>query len=168
MAAHAETQLHAVGGARAAPKFKVVAEWQAFHGECSVYVSDFAVYWFEFTTLQWLAEKLPQVLRRLADFPVDIAGRTACEALVGRKIFYREIPAVIEDFEGERGLILIRADNEEKSFPPLPWIPPDDLIKEHRIRVDLFDPQLWWFRKEALWGIQNSMTRSGAAKTGRL
>jgi hypothetical protein len=131
-------------------KYRVVADWQNYDGDCSIFINDFQVYIFKYHSLSYLAGRLPVVMKGLCDFPVSLDGRTACQELLGRKIWWREVPAVIENFLGESGTIQIRADNEEKLFPHYPWTAPedrDDRERNYRINVDLFDPQLWWFRE---------------------
>ena len=120
-------------------------------GECNFFINDFQVYTFPFYAMEWGLGRLRETLRKLSDLPVRVNGRKDCEALLGRLIWWREVPAVIENFDGERGLLLIRADNEEKLFPHYPWTEAeyrDDRERDHRIMVDLFDPSIHWFRSE--------------------
>ena len=68
------------------------------------------------------------------------------EDLINRKIFYYGVPAVVTDFFGDQGNIMIKAE-EGQEFPHQPW-QDDELDDEQYIEVkdDILSKHIWWFR----------------------
>lgn len=68
--------------------------------------------------------------------------------VVGRKLYWRDTPAVIEYVIMEQGCIVVKPDGVEK-FPDHIW---DDeewmkLEDPKSVKIELIDPHIWWFRK---------------------
>jgi hypothetical protein len=69
------------------------------------------------------------------------------EAIVGRKVYWRDQPAVITSFIGDQGCVILKAD-------PGPWIMPawrvEDYLThsdyEDDVKTNILDPNIWWFR----------------------
>src|SRR5258708_30184030 len=74
-------------------------------GKVRIWMDDYQIYMFRFTRLDSALFKLVQVLDRIANFPVPLRHRQDCEALIGRKVYWREIPAVIKYFDREPGIV---------------------------------------------------------------
>jgi hypothetical protein len=68
------------------------------------------------------------------------------EKLVGRKIFYREKPAIVESLIVDQGCIVVKADG--CTFPKPIYKEEDDTYEENEyVKVEVLDSNIWWFRK---------------------
>jgi hypothetical protein len=69
------------------------------------------------------------------------------DKLIGRKIYYRETPAVIDSVILEQGCVMIRTEDGQK-FPEPCWRKGEDFgpEPESRIKEDVLSPHIWWFR----------------------
>lgn len=69
---------------------------------------------------------------------------------VGRKIYYRGIPAVVTRFLKEQASVMIKAEDALVSGP-LPIYPFEigiALNKDNELKVDILDPDIAWYRGE--------------------
>lgn len=124
------------------------------HGavRCEISYANYRVYRFYSSDMWEAVVKATTIIPKLEKFPVPIWNRSDCECLLGRKVWYREMAAVIQDFDGERGTVTLRPDNAEKVFVPEPWTGAHDhVIHEtlwnQSIKEDLLSPQIYWFRE---------------------
>ena len=70
---------------------------------------------------------------------------------VGRKIYYRGIPAIVTRFLKEQASVMIKAEDALVSGP-LPIYPFEvgvTLNKDMELKVDILDPNIAWYRGEA-------------------
>lgn len=124
-------------------------------GDCNIYFNEHQVYWFPFTNSYAAVEQLQRVLHGLKPLHGLLRDRkTVLEKVLKRNVYYREIPAIIDEFQGDQGRVLVRADNLQHRFPVEPWLyeidysgatPPQPQYREY---VDILNPHLWWDRKE--------------------
>lgn len=116
-------------------------------GEVKIFFSDYQVYRYEFRETLSAVMRLVQVLDSLRSFPVPIWSRERIEThLLNRAVYYREFPALVTDFDGTRGDVLLVADNSEKLFIKEPWFEPE--VKGFKVlREDLLSPYIHWHRK---------------------
>lgn len=66
----------------------------------------------------------------------------------GRKIFYRDTPAVISRVILEQGSVIINVDGAER-FPDYAWATEEweKLEEPDSVKDDIFSPYIWWYRK---------------------
>ncbi len=104
---------------------------------------------------------------KLDDFVIGFHQTDWLQQIEGRKIWWRNYPAIIKDFVSPRGCVTIIPDEKEMSkkfnikqqkhylehnkvyFPAARWEKEDfgnDFSEEHSILTDLFDPNIDWFR----------------------
>ena len=85
--------------------------------------------------------------RRLELLPVRIYSREDVhDRVLERPVFYREIPAIIADFDGEKGRVMLRSDEpNHKGFPPEPWDDPN-IGNSQDVWEDLLSPKIVWHR----------------------
>lgn len=128
-------------------RIEIVKQHGSIDGTVKIFSDDYQVYGFKFTTFEGAISKLAKVRELLDRFPVSLGGRADCEILVGRKVYWREFPAIISDFDGERGRVRLTADNTEKCFVVAPW--ERDEKPDHFAMVweDLLSPKIYWFRE---------------------
>jgi hypothetical protein len=69
------------------------------------------------------------------------------ERLIGRSIYYREVPSVIRRLILDQGCIMV-ATADGKPFPaPVYRDHDDDDDCESEIKTSVLDPNIWWFRE---------------------
>ena len=89
--------------------------------------------------------KAREVLLELFELPVQL-WQPDFDGLVGRKIFYRNHPAVVDDYWPDQGCVYVRS--EEGLFPAAPWDPePIGAVKD-----EILSPHIWWFRGPRMCG----------------
>lgn len=112
-------------------------------GDAKIFFNEFQVYGFPFAVnaVDFAIKRIGQVLGELRSLPVRLDGRESCEALLGRHIYYREQPAIIENFDGVGGMLRIRS--EIGLFTLEPWAS-DDAEPQYRLDVDIISPHIHW------------------------
>lgn len=120
-------------------------------GRARIFLNHQLVYGFFFRNPEEALERAKTTLRQLKDFgPIKKWCREEIEQqLVGRKIFFRECPAIVESFIGEEGSVWIRADTPSGAFP-IPCCARDQVQAggDSRLKEDLLSPHIWWWRSD--------------------
>jgi hypothetical protein len=128
-------------------KDRLVFERQGDRVEAKVYFNDFQVYRFYSPNMTEALDKMRPVMRRLTTFPFPIFDRTQIqENLIGCAVWYREIPAIVRDFDGYSGRVRVVPGNSEGVFPPEPWDEPGEPITGLGVWEDLLSEKIYWFR----------------------
>ena len=88
------------------------------------------------------------MLYRLREHPVNFTMRNWRDELLGRKVLYREQPAIVDSIIEDQGCIMIMPENGAFTTPA--WhdgedgmCPPDC----SSAKCEYLDPNIWWFRK---------------------
>lgn len=90
--------------------------------------------------------KAHSILGQLYEHSSNWLSKRDREALRGRKIYYREVPAVIERLVTDQGCVIITTE-DGKPFPLAVWAKEDDDDEiESSIKVEVLSPHIWWFR----------------------
>lgn len=83
----------------------------------------------------------------------DVAGgdwliKERRENLLGRKLYYREHPAVVERLIVDQGCLILRTE-DGKPFPPPVWRERNgwDDDDDNTVKVEVTDPNIWWWRE---------------------
>lgn len=96
--------------------------------------------------------RLPMILAALSAHPTELwKGRSEqFPELIGRKVYWRNQPAVVRDYLPEQGaVVIVHADGEPFETPA--WrkesgaSEPDD---ETMVKVELLSEEIWWYRKK--------------------
>lgn len=67
--------------------------------------------------------------------------------LVGRKLFYREHPAIVERLIVDQGCLILHAEGG-RPFPPPVWRERgEEDEQETSVKVEVTDPAIWWWRE---------------------
>ena len=94
------------------------------------------------------------IISKLSDSPSNWVIKEERDKLVGKKIYYREYPAIIESLIVDQGcLIIVPAYG---SFPtPVYALENEDSINpdnKDRVKVEVISPHIWWFRNKLFEG----------------
>jgi len=128
-------------------KDRLVFERQGDRVEAKVYFNDYQVYRFYSQGMPEALDKMKVVMRKLTEFAFPIFNRQQVqENLVGCLVYYREIPAIVRDFDGYQGAVRLVPDNAERVFPPEPWDGDVEPIGEVGCWEYILSDKIWWFR----------------------
>ena len=118
---------------------------------CKLFKNDFQVYGF---TTHYMHNALSQIgekerkLELLAGIVRINSREDVNERVIGREIYYRELAAIIIDFDGENGRVRVRSDHPGiHGFPPEPWV--ESGVTEQDVWEDLLSPRIHWHREAA-------------------
>lgn len=134
-------------------RFRMTEKWEITKlsdgtAEVRCFRDDFQVYKFGMASLIAAAAVLGGKIHALHILPALIFNRDDVHRdVIGRAVYYREFPAIIQDFDGENGRVRLRSDSPHHiGFPPQPW---DDLLSENDQDVweDLLSPHIHWHRE---------------------
>jgi hypothetical protein len=102
------------------------------------------VYEFGGREPEYVLLRAHHMLGVLKDHPSNLLVKKERERLVGRKIYYRDHPAVIDRLILDQGCIIIKSADGQP-FPSPAWREKDD-EREASIKDDILTPHIWWFR----------------------
>lgn len=93
--------------------------------------------------------------REIMDRLSEVAGGDWLRAktrgdLLGRKVFYDGVPAIVERLIVDQGCIMLVPDGEGMQFrAPVYEDDPDDWLSEYggSVKAEVTDPKIWWWRK---------------------
>lgn len=120
-------------------------------GECSIRINGTVVETFFYRDVE---DALLRAIRRLSEiheFPVRLWDEKERASLVGRKIYYRDQPAVITRFFEDQASIMICPDPKTTPFAPAPYEIEDqkkgDTVEfESEIKDTIYSKHIWWWR----------------------
>lgn len=118
---------------------------------CRIFFDDRQVYEFGGRRADYTLLKAREVITRLEELPVQLWLDWDKE-LIGRKVWYREDPAIIARYINDQGAVILRADGCQ--FRPAAWQKndPEELAmmeadgEMEEIKDDILSPHIWWFR----------------------
>lgn len=111
--------------------------------------ADGEVVWeFFFRDVQWALLEAHRLIGQLSEHSSGWLSKSERDSLVGRAVFYREVPAVIQRVLVDQGCLII-ASADGKPFPPPVYAEDDDDDdddNEPTVKTSVLDPNIWWFR----------------------
>jgi hypothetical protein len=115
-------------------------------GEVRITFNDFPVYRIEFTDFWQVFLRVPLAVSSLMQLPVPLYSRELVDKeVIGRKVWWREQPAVIADFDGMRGRLKLVSEAIEQPFREAPWVEPY-LYGSTHMWEDILSPNIYWYR----------------------
>ena len=100
--------------------------------------------WF-FRDVQQACRQTDRLIGELLACPANLWESDVVAKLRGRRVFYRDTPAVISSVILDQGCVLLQAETPDGQFPSPPWRERDDIL-EADVKVEVIDPHIWWFR----------------------
>jgi hypothetical protein len=120
-------------------------------GVCVISADREPVYSFGFREIPWALIKAHQLLTELSEHSSGILIKSERDSLVGRKIYWDRVPAVITRYIRDQGEIIITAESGHE-FPQLIYAIDDgeydDDHDKRQIKDDILSTKIWWFRKD--------------------
>ena len=119
--------------------------------EYKIFASDYQVYVGHCFPWTFALLRLARILEHLFNFPVSIKSRAEIETnLIGRKVYWREWPAIVQDFDGLTGKVTLRPQPPSRTFISEPWdreLGAGYTMTNGWIKEDLLSPKIYWFRE---------------------
>lgn len=123
----------------------------AAKGNAYIYIDGTLVYGFVFTNpLDALLDVRTAVieLSKLTFMHRGWSRDAIAEVLIGRKVFYRDEPAIVKSFDGQTGEVTLEPDGIDgfKVPPYITAVIDEAVAKDLRPSVDILSPEIWWYR----------------------
>lgn len=124
-------------------------------GVCEIVINGLTCSSFFYRDIEWALLSARERLAKLHDHPIQIWDEDVRKSLIGRKVYYREFPAVVTMLIEDQGCVILEPDHPDRThFPPCPWELEDakdgdlvDMSENDRAKVELDSPHIWWWRK---------------------
>lgn len=105
------------------------------------------VYEFFFRDVRGALLQAHHIIGELSEHGSGWLVKRERDRLLGRKLFYREHPAIVERLVVDQGCVILRTE-DGKPFPPPVWRQSDDEDDgEASIKAEVTDPNIWWWRE---------------------
>jgi len=116
--------------------------------------NDWVFYTFGAHNLDWGISRIRQLLFQISEHAIEFHAKDFEKSIVGRKIYWKEQPAVITSYSRDGNLVIAPAG--KKSFD-LPCYNDDEVSEEIQAELediveDLFAPSIYWFRHKLMEG----------------
>lgn len=105
------------------------------------------VFEFFFRDIHYALRQADHLITELSEHSSGWLIKDQRDSLIGRRIFYREVPAIISGLVLDQGAIMIDTADGQPFPPPVYADGPDDDEREARIKTIVTDPHIWWHRK---------------------
>ena len=133
----------------------VVAKWDKSniecYGTCWITRNGKKFYRIPARTMDYgLATAQYTLIQLLENCPVEVSMRGYKEKNIGRKIYWREQPAIIDSWSSDHEMIIV--PDEELFTQPVYWgdeqIDRDMWLEDYsdRVKIDILDKNIWWWR----------------------
>lgn len=87
-----------------------------------------------------------RIISQLMEHSSGWLSKSERDKLTGRKIYYREYPAIIQSLVTEQGCLIIAAE-DGKAFPTPVYYNRDNFDEyETTMKVEVISPHIWWWR----------------------
>lgn len=103
------------------------------------------VYEFFFREIQRALKDASRLIEQLEECPFRIWDEDERQRVKGRKIFWRDQPAIITGLCLDQGCVIIAPDGF-KNFVAPPWRENGDDDGERTVKAEVIDPHIWWWR----------------------
>lgn len=86
-------------------------------------------------------------IEQFREHPLNLNDRNYYDKAIGRKVWWRSEPAVIEYFCTEQACVILKPDGINKFTIPAEFVN-DDMVsyEDDFVKADILDDHIWWFR----------------------
>jgi hypothetical protein len=115
-------------------------------GSAKILADGVVVFEFFFRDIQWALLHAHGLIGELQEHSSGWLMKRERDKLVGRKVFYREHPVVIESLIVDQGCLILRP---ESGMFPKPVYAEDGggYEPEREVKIEVNSPHIWWWRK---------------------
>lgn len=124
-------------------------------GNCEIYINGFLVDTFFYREIDHALSRAYERLGKIHENPIRLWNPKERASLTGRKVYWKDHPAIITSFIEEQVCVCLEPDPPDCLFP-LPAYHQED-IKEgqvidveprHEIKDSVYSPHIWWWRQD--------------------
>lgn len=90
-------------------------------------------------------DKARTLITEINEGPVDVNAIDYDKKLIGRKVYWRGEPAVVESFVKGQACVIIRPDMDSDFNTPA-YYKDIDYFSESIVKAEIWDKNIWWFR----------------------
>lgn len=122
-------------------------------GRCKILFDGRCVYGFFGRNAGWMLRKADQLIPEIREHSIGhhLMEDDPAASLRGKKVYWRDEPAVITNFDGEEGTVTLRAETSSGAFKTPAYRREDeddaDDDDNRTIRDDYLSKNIWWWRK---------------------
>jgi hypothetical protein len=114
-------------------------------GSGEILADGVVVFEFFFRDVQWALLRAHHLIGELMEHSSGWMIKSERDRLKGRKIYYREVPAIITGLVVDQGCVMISTESGQP-FPP-PVYDKDDDEQESTIKDEVLSKHIWWHRE---------------------
>lgn len=116
-------------------------------GSCQIIADGEAVFEFFARDAQGALLRAHHLITELSEHSSGWLMKSERDKLVGRKVFYREVPAVVTRLILDQGCMILSTESGQP-FPPPVYATKgdDDDERDPDVKVEVTDPNIWWHR----------------------
>ena len=119
-------------------------EWNIKGGVyCEIILNGEKVYEFRARDIEYVMAKATVLKNQILEHPFDF---TNPDEMVGRKVYYREQPAIVERVILDQGCVILKKDGTGNFSKPAYWDDEMDWEEESTVKEEIFSDHIWWFR----------------------
>ena len=114
-------------------------------GEAKIFVAGVQVYSFFFRDIDKALIKAHELIPQIFDHPVQLFSESDRERWIGKKVYYREHPAIVERFILDQGCVILRSAD---GMFPVPCYDKDEKYthREETVKDEIFSKSIYWWR----------------------
>lgn len=109
-----------------------------------IFAGDVQVYELGGRDVEIMLDKVKWTIAKLEDLPAEVFTREGRIQITGRRIFYRDQSAIIENYFVDQGTVII-AKAGTGHFNRAAWQDEDNDEYESTVKEDILSPHIWWF-----------------------
>jgi hypothetical protein len=115
-------------------------------GTGRIFADGLQVFEFFFRDPQWALLHAHHLIGELREHSSGWMIAKERAKLKGRKVFYREHPAIIQSLIVDQGCLILTADGEK--FPKPAYADDENAYEpEREVKIEVNSPHIWWWRK---------------------
>ena len=105
------------------------------------------IFEFFFRDIHYALRRADHLITELSEHSSGWLSKDSRDKLIGRAVYYREVPAVIQSLIVDQGCVMIRTADGRPFPPPVYADDDDDDEREAIVKVEVLDHNIWWHRE---------------------
>ena len=136
-------------------------------GTCAIFFNNIQVYEFFFREIAWALRRANHLISTITEHSLRYWDPEEAKKLVGRPIFYRDIPAFITRVIVDQGCIMVARRDGEFWPPAIYEENPENSDREKEVKLDIIEPttNIWYFDNSKAY-VFGGLSESGAGVGG--
>lgn len=120
-------------------------------GTCTISINGTVVETFFYREIENALHRAAHRLTEIHEFPVRLWDEKDKASLIGRKIYFRNQPAIITDYFEDQACVMIKHDPEDTPFVPAPYdlegVKNGEQVEYfNQVKDSIYSKNIWWWR----------------------